>query len=42
MRTPEVRTTMRYGDAFTAEVAKAHSKLVGLALNGAHAERKPS
>ena len=30
----EVRTTMRYGDAFTSDMAEAHGKIVGLAMNG--------
>lgn len=34
MRHADVRTTMRYGDAFTSDMAEAHSKVVGLALNG--------
>jgi len=42
MRHTDVRTTMRYGDAFTSDMAEAHGKVVGLALNGAQAERKVS
>jgi hypothetical protein len=39
MRHAEIRTTMNvYGDAATAEMAEAHGKVVGLALN----ERKHS
>ena len=40
MRHTDVRTTMRYGDAFASDMAKAHGKVVGLALNGARTERK--
>jgi len=42
MRHTDIRTTMRYGDAFTSDMAEAHGKVVGLALNGAQAERKVS
>lgn len=42
MRHTDVRTTMRYGDAFTSDMAVAHGKVVALALNGAQTERKPS
>jgi len=42
MRHTDVRTTMQYGEAFTADMAEAHGKVVGLALNGAQTERKPS
>jgi integrase len=43
MRHADIRTTMNtYGDAATADMAEAHGKIVGLALNGAQAERKPS
>jgi integrase len=43
MRHADVRTTMNtYGDAATDEMTEAHSKVVGLALNGAQAERKAS
>ena len=34
MRHTDIRTTMRYGDAFTSDMAEAHGKVVGLALNG--------
>lgn len=34
MRHTDVRTTMRYGDAFTSDMAEAHGKVVSLALNG--------
>jgi integrase len=34
MRHTDVRTTMRYGDAFTSDMAEAHGKVVGLALYG--------
>ena len=34
MRHADVRTTMRYGDAFTSDMAEAHGKVVDLALNG--------
>jgi len=34
MRHTDVRTTMRYGDAFTSDMAEAHGKVVDLALNG--------
>ena len=37
------RTTMNvYGDAVTADMAEAHGKIVGLALNGTGMARKPS
>ena len=43
MRHADIRTTMNvYGDAATDEMTEAHSKAVGLALNGARAERKTS
>ena len=42
MRHTDVRTTMQYGDAFAADMAEAHGKVVGLALNGAQTERQPS
>ena len=42
MRHTDIRTTMLYGDALTADMAEAHGKVVGLALNGAQVERKPS
>ena len=34
MRHTDIRTTMRYGDAFTSDMAQAHGKIVNLALNG--------
>ena len=34
MRQVNIATTMSYGDAFSADMAEAHSKIVGLALNG--------
>lgn len=41
MRHADIRATMNiYGDAATAEMAEVHGKVVGLALNGALAERK--
>jgi len=43
MRHADIRTTMNiYGDAATDEMSEANSKVVGLALNGAQTERKPS
>lgn len=43
MRHADIRTTMNvYGDVVTDEMAEAHSKVDGLALNGAQTERKPS
>jgi integrase len=42
MRHTDVRTTMRYGDAFTSDMAQAHGKVVGLALNGMGRACKPS
>ena len=43
MRHTDIRTTMNvYGDIVTDEMSEAHSKVVGLALNGAQTERKPS
>ena len=43
MRHADIRTTMNvYGDAATDEMTEAHSKVVGLALNGAQTERKAS
>jgi hypothetical protein len=41
MRHADIRTTV-YGDVVMDEMAQAHRKVVGLALNGAQAERKPS
>lgn len=42
MRHADIRTTMQYGEAFTDDMAKAHGKVVDLAINGAQAERKAS
>jgi integrase len=43
MRHADIRTTMNvYGHAATDEMTQAHSKVVGLALNGAQTERKAS
>jgi integrase len=43
MRHGDIRTTMNvYGDVVTNEMQQAHSKVVGLALNGAQPERKAS
>jgi integrase len=43
MRHADIRTTMNiYGDVVTDEMSKAHSRVVGLALNGLHADCKPS
>ena len=46
MRHSDIRTTMNvYGDAATAEMAEAHSRVVRLALsqaNGSHTDRKAS
>lgn len=46
MRHSDIRTTMNiYGDAATADMAEAHSKVVRLALsqsNGSHTDRKAS
>ncbi len=43
MRHSDIRTTMNiYGDVVTDEMAQAHSKVVGLAFNGAQTERKAS
>jgi hypothetical protein len=33
---------MQYGEAFTDDIAEAHSKVVHLAINGAQTERKAS
>jgi integrase len=42
MRHADIRTTMNvYGDTFQPELAEAASKLAGLVLNGAQAERRP-
>jgi integrase len=41
VRHGDIRTTMNvYRDVVTDEMEQAHSKVVGLALNGAQAERK--
>ena len=43
MPTSDVRTTMNtYGDAVTADMAEAHGKIVGFALNGMETACKPS
>lgn len=43
MRHADIRTTMNvYGDVFDDQMAQAHSKVVGLALNGSQADRKAS
>jgi len=42
MRHTDIRTTMRYGDAFTSDMAQAHGKVMGLALNGMGTACKPS
>jgi len=43
MRHADIRTTMNiYGDVVTDEMPQAHSKVVGLALNGAQTERQAS
>jgi integrase len=43
MRHADIRTTLNiYGDVVTDEMAQAHSKVVGLALNGTEMARKPS
>jgi integrase len=42
MRHADIRTTMNiYGDAVTSDMATAHGKIVGLALNGTGTARKP-
>jgi integrase len=42
MRHADIRTTMNvYGDVVTADMAEAHGKIVGLALNGTGTARKP-
>lgn len=41
MRHTDVRLTMRYGDAITSDMAEAHGKVVGLALNGMENGMKP-
>lgn len=41
MRHADIRTTMNvYGDAVTADMAEAHGKIVGLALNGTETARR--
>jgi integrase len=41
MRHTDIRTTMNvYGDVVTDQESQAHSKVAGLALNGAQTERK--
>lgn len=41
MRHSDIRTTMNvYGDAVTPDMAEAHEKIVGLALNGLHTDCK--
>jgi integrase len=43
MRHADIRTTMNtYGDVVADEMSRAASKVAGLALNGAPAERKAS
>ena len=43
MRHTDIRTTLNiYGDVVTDEMLEAHSKVVGLALNGAQTERNSS
>lgn len=43
MRHADIRTTMNvYGDAATADMAAAHRKVVGLALNGLQTDCKAS
>lgn len=43
MRHADIRTTMNiYGDAVTADMAEAHGKIVGLALNRLPTDCKPS
>jgi len=43
MRHADIRTTMNvYGTVITDEMATAHSKVVGLALNRAQTERSIS
>jgi len=43
MRHADIRTTMNvYGDAATTDMAEAHGKIVGLALNGTETARKPT
>jgi hypothetical protein len=41
MRHADIRTTMNiYGDAVTPDMAEAHGKIVGLALNGLQTDCK--
>jgi integrase len=42
MRHADPRTTMQYGDAFASDMAEAHGKIVGLALNRLQTDCKPS
>lgn len=42
MRHADIRTTMSYGDAMTADMIQAQAKVVGLALNGLQTDCKPS
>jgi hypothetical protein len=43
MRHSDIRTTLNvYEDVITDEMTQAHTKVVGLALNGAQTERKAS
>jgi integrase len=43
MRHADIRTTLNiYGDVVTDEMSRAHSKVVGLALNGLQTDCKPS
>jgi integrase len=43
MRHADIRTTMNiYGDVYDDQMAQAHSKVVGLALNGSQADRRLS
>jgi integrase len=43
MRHSDIRTTLNIdGDVITDEMAQAHTKVVGLALNGAQTGRKAS
>ena len=43
MRHSDIRTTLNvYGDVITDEMAQGHTKVMGLALNGAQTERKAS
>lgn len=43
MRQGDIRTTMNvYGDVVTDEMQQAHSKVVGLAVNGAQQSARPA